>query len=101
MKYYSWKPTNYIKREYSYKINNDKINNDKINNDEINNDKINNDKINNDKINNDKINKKNILNEKLSNRFLIKQMNNHNPFFTNSNYINDLEIQNKFLRKIN
>ena len=84
MKYYYWKPKNYIKREYSSKQQN--------NNKELDNNNNNNNN-NNDKLNN----KKNELNEKLKDRFLVKQTN-PNPFFIDSNYLDDLDIQNKFLR---
>ena len=85
MKYYYWKPKNYIKREYSSKQQN--------NNKELDNNNNNNNNNTNDKRNN----KKNELNEKLKDRFLVKQTN-PNPFFIDSNYLDDLDIQNKFLR---
>lgn len=91
MKYYYWKPTIYTKREYSNKYDKTDISKNVLNQ-EVRNDLY--------KENNNNIrynNKKNEVNDKLNERFLIKQTN-PNPFFINSNYIDDLEIQNKFLR---
>ena len=41
-------------------------------------------------------NKKSIVNEKLNQRYMTNQVNK-NPYFTNNNYINDLNIRNEFL----
>jgi hypothetical protein len=140
MKYYYWKPQNYIKREYSNKIiiNYKQTENVKSSvdaNSEIVIKKPTNDvkqstndvkqstndvkkptndvkqptnnvkqptnhvnkSTNNPGSTDDTLNKKHILNENLKKRFLVKQTN-PNPFFIDSNYIDDLDIQNKFLR---
>ena len=95
MKYYFWKPQNYIKREYSSKITLDKVENvDKDNSFDKGNKTIIKNKI---LLKQTDNNKKNELNDKLNERVLMKQTN-PNPFFINSNYIDDLDTQNKFLR---
>ena len=101
MKYYFWKPKNYIKREYSSKNTKDIDNKDigdTLDNKDIG-DTVDNKDIgyNNDICKSRENNKKNELNDKLNERVLMKQTI-PNPFFINSNYIDDLDTQNKFLR---
>jgi hypothetical protein len=101
MKYYYWKPKNYTKREYSIKQETSDNKQSSDNKETSDNKQSSDNKETSD--NKEKIleikdnNKKNEVNDKLNERFLIKQTN-PNPFFIDSNYIDDLDIQNKFLR---